>query len=200
MDRNEDNFWEHFPGDNDLGADPIKFRTFLHRGTPPAEFMQSMDYYAHGYNHAFERLVMITLRLWPNAEYLRMPTFFLARHAAELNLKGVIQQYSAVNGPLDLASDEHRLVKLWERAKQHVAQAGCPTDDAWSNHCGKLIKHLHDMDPNGQRFRYPGDNNGKPFEYTRVEFQELAKAHAHITLWCDAATETLHESGQDFYN
>jgi hypothetical protein len=56
------------------------------------------------------------------------------------------------------------------------------------------------MDPDGQRFRYPGDNAGRPFEYTRVEFQELAKAHAHISLWCDGVTDMLHEAGQDFYD
>jgi hypothetical protein len=200
MNGNEDNFWEHFPGDNDLSAVPIKFRKFLHRDTPPATFMQTMSYYAHGYKQAFERLVMIALRLWPNAEYLRLPTFFLARHAAELSLKEVIQQCSAANGILDLASDEHKLVKLWELAKRHATQAGYPTDDEWSDYCGKLIQHLDEMDPNGQRFRYPGDNTGQPFDYTRVELQHLARAHAHITLWCEAITDMLHESDQDFYS
>jgi hypothetical protein len=129
MNCDDDNFWEAFQTDDNFGVVPIKFRKFLHREKAPADYMQSMDYYAHGYNHAFERMVMIVLRLWPQAEYLRMPTFFLARHAAELNLKEVIQQCSTANGVLDLASDEHRLVKLWDRTIHHVAQAGWPTDD-----------------------------------------------------------------------
>jgi len=199
MNEADDNFWGIFQSDETFGVVPYKFRTFLHRETPPADFMQSMAYYAHGYQYAFERLVMIALKLWPNAEYLRMPTFFLARHAAELNLKEVIQQCSAANGTPDLASDQHRLLKLWEKAQQHVAQAGYSADDEWSEHCGKLIQHLDEMDPNGQRFRYPGDNAGKPFDYTRVELQELARAHAHITLWCEAVTDMLHEAGQNFH-
>ena len=199
MSNKDDDFWTMFQGDDAPGAVPHKFRKFLHRETSSADFMQTTAYYAYGYTRAFERLVMIALRQWPNAEYLRMPTFFLARHAAELNLKGVVQQFSAANGAPDLASGQHRLLKLWAKARGHVAQAGWPTDDDWSRYCGKLIQHLDYMDPNGQRFRYPGDNAGKAFDYTRIEFQELARAHAHITLWCEAATDTLNESGQDFH-
>jgi len=199
MDCNEDDFWGMLQKDGDLGLVPVPFRKFLHREQPPADFMQTMGYYAHGYKSAFERMVMIALRLWPNAEYLRMPTFFLARHAAELNLKEVIQTCSAANGALDLAADIHSLQKLWERAKQHASQAGISVNDDWSDYCGHLIAHLDEMDGNGQRFRYPGNNAGKPFEYTRVEFVELAKAHANITLWCEAMTDTLHENGIESY-
>lgn len=117
MSSEDDNFWGMFQNDEAFGAVPYGFRALLRRETSPADFMQSIGYYAHGYDHAFERLVMVALRLWPNAEYLRMPTFFLARHAAELNLKEVVHQCSAANGALDLASDEHKLLKLWERAK-----------------------------------------------------------------------------------
>jgi hypothetical protein len=84
-----------------------------------------------------------------------------------------------------------RLITLWNEAKKQVAWRNTPAEDAWSTHVGRLIQHLHDFDPDGQRFRYPEDNKGRPFHQTRIELEQLAKAHGNITLWCGAAGDIL---------
>jgi hypothetical protein len=130
---------------------------------------------------------MEAINIWPRSEYLRLPLFFLARHAAELHLKQVIQEYSPVTGgPSDVTG--HSLVALWNKAAR-LAQI--PPDDHWSAHVGRLIQHLHDFDPDGQRFRYPDDIVGKPFDGTRVELERLAHAHGNVTLWCEGACDML---------
>ncbi|MEK7993428.1 MAG: hypothetical protein AAB403_06440 [Planctomycetota bacterium] len=183
-------FWSSFVVDDKQPP----FRRFLHRERPPDTQTQTTGYYAHGYAFAFQRLIMIAIDLWPQAPYLQMPTFFLARHAAELHLKRVIKDYSAANRVEYEAVDEHGLMQLWNAATAQVRLAGWPTDDGWTQYCGKLVQHMHDIDPNGQRFRYPHDNAGKPFEYTRIELLELGKAHANITTWSEAAIDTLAEA------
>ena len=182
-------FWSTFVVDDVPG----QFQRFLHRGKAPAISAQTTGYYAHGYSYAFERLIMIALDLGPEADYLRMPTFFLARHSAELHLKKVIKEYSAANGEDYSAAGEHSLLTLWNQAIVQIQLCGWPVEDQWTQLCARLVKHLHDFDNNGQRFRYPDDNAGKPFEYTRIELQELGKAHANITTWCEAATDMLKE-------
>lgn len=186
-------FWSLL-NEADLNIIPQKLRPFLRREQPPASWMQTMAYYAHGYDYAFQRLVMIAITLWPQADYLRMPTFFLARHATELHLKEVIKQYAAMTGDIADTGQDHSLVSLWNRALKQMAPAGWASGDDFTNHCGKLIQHLHDFDSDGQRFRYPQSNAGKPFDYTRIELEALAKAHAYITIWCDGVIDMLDAS------
>jgi hypothetical protein len=187
-------FWGAMLKDSEFDIVPIKLQRFLHREQPPATWTQTMGFYAHGYDGDFERMIMIAIDLFPNADYLTMPTFFLARHAAELNLKNVIIEYSEANGRSISTSEEHNLSALWEETKTQIEAAGWKTDDRWTNHCRKIVQHLSDADPDGQRFRYPQNNAGRPFPYTRVELQALAKAHAHIKLWCEAACDMLDAS------
>ncbi len=185
-----DGFWSKFA----FEGMTTRFAPFLHRDKTAENWSQSMGYYAHGYTYAFQRLVMVAIEMWPLAEYLRMPVFYLARHSAELQLKNVIKEYSTANGQPYTAADEHSLTKLWNKAAKQLELAGWPTDDDWSKYCGKLVQHLNEKDANGERFRYPEANDGTPFECTRVDLEELAKAHANVTLWCDAAIDMLHEA------
>src|SRR5258708_28408547 len=103
------NFWEKFSPGHEV---PERIRKFLHRNRIGYAMGQTTAYYAHGYAFAFQRLVIIAIDLWPQADYLRMPVFFLARHAAELQLKEVIQGYSARNRAPYRSSNEHRLITL----------------------------------------------------------------------------------------
>lgn len=179
-------FWSTFEPDE---AVPRRVRKFLHRDEHLSTWGQTTRYYAHAYANAFERLVMEAISIWPRSEYLRLPLFFLARHAAELHLKQVIQAYSATGEQPDATG--HNLIVLWKKASKlvHVSAA-----DEWSGHVGRLIQHLHEFDPDGQRFRYPGDVVGTPFDGTRVELERLAQTHGSITLWCEGACDMLDAS------
>lgn len=180
-------FWSSYEPDDSI---PPSVRKFLHRDQNLGAWGQTTGYYAHAYANAFERLVTEAIRIWPQSEYLRLPLFFLARHAAELHLKQVIQEYAAATGnPSDATG--HSLVALWNKAAKLVQ---VPQGDDWSAHIGRLIQHLHDFDPDGQRFRYPEDIVGTPFDGTRVELERLAHAHGSITLWCEGACDMLHAS------
>src|SRR5688572_13862191 len=80
--------------DLDIALIPPKFARFLHPEPPPDDLRQSLKFYAYGYSEAFERLVADAADLYPHAGYLQAPIFYLARHAAELNLKAVINRFS----------------------------------------------------------------------------------------------------------
>ena len=181
-------FWSSYVPDDTA---PSNVRKFLHRDSRNPTYGQTTGHYAYAYAGAFERLVTVAISTYPQADYLRLPLFFLARHAAELHLKEVIQDYCTASGvPYD-AAGVHSLMTLWNRATNLVR---IPLEDEWSAHVGRLIQHMHDFDPNGQRFRYPDDNDGEPFQHTRVELVSLADAHATITLWCEGAIDYLNAS------
>jgi hypothetical protein len=168
-------------------------RPFLHRKKTAVPGEQTLSYYAHGYSVAFETLAREAIELWPRADYLRLPLFNLCRHSIELALKDAIQVV-----PLRSAREQiptgHNLLKLWDQLIECFSEAGFPTDDNWTIYCRKLVKHLHDMDPTGEHFRYPSNNSGVSFKDTQVEYEGLIKAHSHITLYCDAVYSMLCES------
>lgn len=181
-------FWSSYvPGE----TVPSSVRKFLHRDTHNPAYGQTTGYYAYAYAGAFERLIMVAIHSWPQADYLRLPAFFLARHSAELHLKEVIQDYCAATGNLYDAAGIHSLVSLWNRVTKLMPIV---PEDEWSAHVGRLIQHMHDFDPDGQRFRYPENNDGVPFLHTRVELEQLANAHGTITLWCEGAMDMLSAS------
>lgn len=88
----------------------------------------------------------------------------------------------------------HGLLDLWMQFLGVVEAAGFAIDDDWTGHCGKVVKHLHDFDPTGERFRYPANLAGVPFKYTRVEAEGLAKAQAHVFGYCDATLDMVRAS------
>jgi hypothetical protein len=75
-----------------------------------------------------------------------------------------------------------------------INETGFATNDDWGRYCRKLIDHVSAADPDGERFRYPRDLEGVPFEYTRVELEGLIKAHYHVVSYCEASVSMLHET------
>lgn len=172
---------------------PTKLRRFVFRGERAGGFEQSWGYFAHGYNRAFQDLAREALRLWPRAEYLRLPVFFLARHSLELAIKEVIDRLSqAASVRPELAG--HKLLDLWTELSRRLSASGAQSDDSWRAYCGQLIKHLHDSDPDGERFRYPQSRSGIPFEYSRVVLEDLVKAQWNVYAYCDAVLSELDSS------
>jgi hypothetical protein len=89
---------------------------------------------------------------------------------------------------------EHGLLQLWKQLCGYLKRWGVPADDDWGKHCHKLISHMHEADPDGERYRYPADRKGKPFETTSVEIEKLVEAHWHITTYCEGSA-SMHDAG-----
>ncbi|MCK1339831.1 hypothetical protein IVB38_28480 [Bradyrhizobium sp. 38] len=64
-------------------------------------------------------------------------------------------------------------------------------DDDWGLIVRQQIAHMHEADPKGDRFRYPLDIKGKPFEPKWVEIEGLIRAHNSITTYLDGSA-TMH--------
>jgi hypothetical protein len=147
------------------------------------------------YNDAFDLLAEKLLAEW-HYERVALPLFFLCRHSIELSIRGAIIEYAEALGESpDVAG--HSLARLWNELMRLAQATGFKNDDARTIHCEKLVLHLHDVDPDGERFRYPTSRAGVPFECARVDVERLAVAHWHIGLLCDAMGEMLGSVGRE---
>jgi hypothetical protein len=90
------------------------------------------------------------LQNWPGGGYMPMPLFFLARHSIESqgSHRGVRSLLTACTG-----ADRPQPGRLWNHLQKQIETAGFPNDDDWTRN--KLIHHIHEIDPDGERFRYP---------------------------------------------
>jgi len=68
---------------------------------------------------------------------------------------------------------------------------GSPTTDDWGIIVTKQIADIQEVDPRGDRFRYPADIKGNRFELTHVELEGLIRAHNSITSYLDGCA-TMH--------
>ncbi|QND71394.1 hypothetical protein [Tardiphaga robiniae] len=171
---------------------PQKFERFLVPRPPDMSDEQSLHFYAFSYERAFEQLAERASERWPGGGLLQLPLFYLARHSIELHIKWVIDEFGKYTGEAGLTSG-HDLLALWREMQRQFVIAGMPAEEEWGEHCERLIRHMHQMDPTGEMFRYPHDRKGKPFQYTYVEFKGLEKAHHNVTLYCGASLDVLSE-------
>jgi hypothetical protein len=123
---------------------------------------------------------------------MRMPLFYLCRHAIELRIKYTIVDLA---GYSELAPDTlgHNLFVLWNHLLKHTDKVGLPTCDEYTMMCQQFVIALNEADPDGERFRYPTDRKQSAFEYTRVELEGLVNAHFHLAVYCDGAREMLED-------
>ena len=175
---------------SEISNPPGKLRKFLFREEAPSGNTQTRSFYAYGYARAFEQLAETALQRWPGGGHTPMPLFFLARHSIELHLKDAIEHYGRCS-TLEPELSSHNIARLWNHLQAQIQHAGFPTDDDWTRYCNKLVHHIHEVDPDGERFRYPSNVQGVEFEFTRVELEGLQKAHFHITGYCDAAASMV---------
>jgi hypothetical protein len=140
------------------------------------------SFFAYGYEQAFEQLASDGLVHWPNRDYLHMPNFLLARHSIELNLKTTIQEV-ANRSTLEMDITGHGLLPLWRQLLSHRVSAD---RSIYIAHCGRLVEHFHDVDPDGERFRYPANKSGQQFPFTRIALAGLIKcSFFHISTLSD---------------
>jgi hypothetical protein len=174
--------------DRELHNIPDNMRRFLVRGTPTAGYEKTWGYFANAYGRAFDELVETSLRDWPNRRSMDEAIFYLCRHSIELSIKSAILECAEPALP---NISGHNLLDLWARLQNILANFGIDGADDWTKHCMKLVRHIGEADPDGERFRYPSNRKHVPFEFTRVELQGLAVAHWHICMLCEASVEML---------
>jgi hypothetical protein len=156
-------------------------------------YRSTWSYVSYSYARAFDELARKAFDDGARGANLGNALFFLARHSIELELKNIIVEFSATDdAPPELAG--HNLVKLWEQLSGYMERWGVPATDDWGVNVAILIADLQEADPGGDRFRYPADIKGKPFEPTRVEVEGLIRAHNSITTYLDACGE-MHSDG-----
>ncbi|MDG4807226.1 hypothetical protein O7634_10755 [Micromonospora sp. WMMD1120] len=82
------------------------------------------------------------------------------RHHLELLLKSLLSNLHEFLGGPAIAARGHELMPLWKqvRVKLEEAQLHEPTDDL--DHAERLLRQLHELDPDGQNFRYHRRANG----------------------------------------
>ena len=172
---------------------PRKFRHFLSKGQPGSAKEQEQSYFAYAYTRGFEELIKTTLEFWPRCDYLRLPVLYLCRHSIELTIKDAIA-FVSVRSSLAPKLDGHELFDLWRHFQNQITNAGYSVDDEYAALCTKLVKHLHDSDSDGERFRHPSSKSGNPFGVTRVELEGLYRAHWNICTYCEG-TMAMFEEG-----
>jgi hypothetical protein len=165
---------------------------YIHHGGDINNYATTWEYVAYTYSRAFDELARKAFEAGRRGSNLSTPLFFLARHSIELALKSAILEYAETD---DVASeiDGHDLVCLWKQLSYFMERRRTPATDDWGIIVAKQIADIQEVDPKGDRFRYPTDIKGKPFELTHVELEGLIRAHSSVTTYLDACAQMHSE-------
>ncbi|QND70825.1 hypothetical protein [Tardiphaga robiniae] len=177
-----DPFEDFYDEIDNLGSD---FAKFIH----PREFGERWEgtwtYFAFSYDRAFEQLGRKAYEDGSRGMHLIEPLFFLARHSIELALKATIVDFAQI-GEVTPQLTGHKLLDLWDQLYAVMDRYGYPPNDDWGIKCRSLVAHIHEIDPEGDRYRYPSNRKGVEFAGTNIDVEGLIKAHGHVTTYLDA--------------
>lgn len=173
---------------------PSRVKRFLRQAPDTGGYEQTWEYFVGSYGGAFDLLAESTLPNWQSGQ-LAPPIFFLCRHSIELSIKSAIVEYASSVGQ-EPNIGGHSLLQLWSELGRQIQAAGYDFPDEWGEYCGKLVDHLHNVDPDGERFRFPVSRRGAAFRTTEYELRELAVAHWHIGMYCDGCIGMLDDLGR----
>jgi hypothetical protein len=173
---------------------PLRVRLFLGRERQPSSYAKTWENFAGAYHDAFE--IMVDAAMTKDARgRLTLPLLYMCRHTLELDIKNAIIVYSeSAAVPPDVKG--HSLARLWNELMRQIELAGFEINDEWTVHCGKLVDHIHQIDPDGERFRYPSSTSGTEFDQTSVDITGLAVAQWHIGMLCDGVIGMLDALGR----
>lgn len=116
----------------------------------------SLSAYAAAYRSAAEQLFDGYVARGVTDNFMVFPLAFLWRHYLELTLKALWEVMpSAPDFP-----NEHSLLKLWEPIEKYVV-ARWPASGE-NGFVASAIKKVHEVDPDGDGFRYPMRRNRSP--------------------------------------
>jgi hypothetical protein len=164
---------------------------FVHKDSDINSYNNTWEFVAYSYERAFQELARKVFEEGRHrVSNLSSPLFFLARHSVELAIKSTIDEYAKTDEKKpDLTG--HHLLELWDQLAGYMDRWGVPADDDWGRIVRQQIAHMQEVDPKGDRFRYPLDIKGRPFEPQWVEIEGLIRAHNGITTYLDGSA-TMH--------
>jgi hypothetical protein len=119
------------------------------------------------------------------ADTLVYPLGLLCRHLIELRIKELHREAFGEDAPRS-----HDLLALWRDVRAEIERIW-PDENEALNYLGALIKTLHDLDPSGQSFRYPGS-----FKDGAVSLDKLGEVAKEISQSLDAYCTGFYELSQ----
>jgi hypothetical protein len=158
--------------------------TFL-RDLPTDLTAGSWNLVSYSFQRGFEAL-------WDSARadhsgLLLRPLLMLWRQSVELAIKSAILE---IAGGIE-GRPGHNLQLLFEQLLQVRATHGCYYDDDLTRDVQRLVALVQSFDRYADRFRYPAENGGKPYEGITADLDELFQAHWTIVTWCEGAVMEL---------
>ena len=116
---------------------------------------------SEGYRRSADVLVHRILSNWREGDTLIYPILFLYRHALELHLKYIINNYGHHVG-VDQVWNTHKFTDLWPMFLKVLDRFGTDDPDEADQHVGAVIAQFSNLDPGSFSHRYPRDNRGDP--------------------------------------
>lgn len=145
----------------------------------------SWDLVSYSFQRGFE--AMWDLARADHTGLLHRPLLVLWRQSVELAIKSAVLE---IAGRIDGRPD-HNLQALFQQLLQVRAASGCCDDDDLARDVQAMVTLVQSFDPFADRFRYPAEKGGKPYEGFDVNLDELFQAHWIIVTWCEGAVFEL---------
>jgi hypothetical protein len=154
--------------------------------------------YNQGYINAGDILSKYVMEKSSHQDDLIYPISFLYRQSIELRLKEIIILWHKLPANnLSKNFRNHNLKKLWCVCKNILNQVGLrDTDKILMNHIEKYLQEYWTIDDNGEVFRYPYKNDGKPSlseQYTVLSIQNLFEKMQEINLFLDGCLDYISQ-------
>jgi|GEM_PF-7035449 hypothetical protein len=113
-----------------------------------------------GYFRAGEVLIDQCHRDPFDAHMLIYPILFCYRHALEISLKWIVQQYGRLGSVALPEKSTHDLAELWKLHCEISKVCGNAIDREPEDAVGRIVQDFHEMDKGSFTFRYATDKNG----------------------------------------
>jgi hypothetical protein len=152
---------------------------------------RTLDGFAYSYGHAFHALAEAVLPEWPKRNILVLPAVYSARQSMELWLKAAIVDYESILGEHYDETQNHSLTKLWIRLSELVGRIQGGANETHAAYCLNFIGQFDEIDPDGERCRFPYPNWPPSFELSKTQFENLIKVHWQVHTYADASMELI---------
>jgi hypothetical protein len=125
--------------------------------------------------------------------HLIYPIMFCYRHAIEVSLKYLIEEYGSMVDVSLPKKKDHNLIELWKLHEKLADHFG--TDNEANIAVGVVVKDFHELDRSGFNFRYATDPKGGAIEFKSglVSLSALKKVMKKVEHFFDGSTDYYYE-------